>query len=344
MIGIYRDEFLNYLKKKLGDDVKITNKNIITRCPYCELDKEKKHYHLYISLFTPIFHCFHATCEQSGFLNKLLGKIEGYDISENFIDKDKLKEYQQKQVFEEQKDIETRYKLPALKKEQFKLKELYIKKRFKFSNIPLTSVKGLLFDVHEFIKINQIPIDEKLFRLQDYLQSNFVGFLTENHSTLMFRNIDDSHDFRFYKHRLHYTPFIDYYKLNGFAPTSTKIILAEGIFDIFAEQIFDNLNLKSSTAFYASVLSSKYLALIQALAFYEQIFRPDIIILSDRGIPLSQYENLYHFNKHIINTLKVYYNKSGKDFNQMPITPEKFNIGRRQYNGGPNYRKTKRTF
>lgn len=342
MIGIYHDNFLEYLKQK-DLEPKVTNKNIIVKCPWCEYGQTKSHYHLYISLFSPIFHCFHAPCERGGFIKKFLQKVEGHDVSEDFFDKDKLKEYQQKQVFEQQQKLETRYVLPPLKKESFSLKELYIKKRFKFSNIPLESVKGLIFDFDAFLELNNIPVDDNLFRLLDYLQRNFVGFLTENHSTVMFRNIDDSHEFRFYKHQLHYVPFIDYYKLKGFNPISTKVVLAEGIFDIFAEHIFDNLKIKNDVSLYASVLSSKYINLVNSIAFHEQIYRPDVIILSDRGIALEQYQKMFHYNKHIINTMKVYYNKTGKDFNQMPVTPEKFNIGRRPLYV-PKNRKIKRSF
>lgn len=343
MIGIYHDNFVDYLKSHLGDHVRITNKNIIVPCPWCEYGQKKNHYHLYISLFSPIFHCFHASCERGGFIKKLLMKLEGHDVSEDFFDKDKIKEYQQKQIFEEHKTIETRYQLPPLKKESFKLKELYVKKRLKFFNIPLESIKGMVFDFDTFLELNNIPVDDNLFRILDYLQKNFVGFLTENHGMVMFRNIDDSHQFRFYKHQLHHTSFIDYYKLKGLNPNSTKIVLAEGIFDIFAEQIFDNLNIKKDICLYASVLSSKYINLANSIAFHEQIFRPDVIILSDRGIPLEQYQKMFYYNKHIINTMKVYYNKTGKDFNQMPVTPEKFNIGRRPIYG-PKSRTFKRNF
>jgi hypothetical protein len=51
-----------------------------------------------------------------------------------------------------------------------------------------------------------------------------------------------------------------------------------------------------------------------------------VIILSDRGIPKEYYKKMKHFNKHIIDKLVVYYNKSGKDFNDTPVNPVKFVI------------------
>jgi hypothetical protein len=148
---------------------------------------------------------------------------------------------------------------------------------------------------------------------------------------VMFRNVDDSQEFRFFKLFIQRNPFVDYYKLDGFGKYKSQIVLAEGIYDIFTEHIFDNLNIKKDTALYASVQSSNYSMIIKSIVFYEQIFRPDVIILSDNNIEISQYEKLYTFNSHIINTLKVYYNKTGKDFNDSPLTPVEYIIQKRRY-------------
>jgi len=324
MIGIYQDDFIDYLKDNLGDHIKTTNKNIITPCPYCEYGQEKDHYHLYISLEAPIFHCFHGGCEVGGVLSKFMKKIAGHDTSDVFIDKEKVKEYKKlKTVFVEKEEETQDVKLPPINSKMFPMKEFYLQKRLKFSNIRTDTIKGLIYDVHEFININNIPVDESLFRLRDYLHSNFVGFLTDHGSTAMFRNIDDSHSMRFYKLKIKQLNFLDYYRLPGNNPTSSKIVLAEGIFDIFSEHIYDFTNIKNDVRLYASVLSSKYASLIQSIVYYEQLFRPDVIILSDKGISRDYYKKLKYYNQHIINSLTVYYNKTGKDFNETPVTPVK---------------------
>jgi len=327
MVGIYNDSFIDYLREKLGVEPKITSKNIIVPCPWCEYKMDKDHYHLYIGLDVPIFHCFHAGCNQSGVISKLLKRLEGHDISNIFIDKDTLQQASKKrEIFVDKEVSQTKIKLPVINKRTFMLKEMYIKKRLKFANTPSSMIKGLIYDVNQFIDINNIPVDESLFRIRDYLHSNFVGFLTENKSTAIFRNIDITHSMKFFKLKIQQNNFLDYYKLSGNNPNSNKIVLSEGIFDIFTEHIFDSINIKNEVKLYASALSSKYLSLIHSIIFHEQIFQPEVIILSDRGISRKYYKDIKFFNRHIINKMTVYYNKTGKDFNDTPVVPIKFII------------------
>jgi hypothetical protein len=323
MIGIYQDSFKKYLEDNLGK-VKITSKNMVTVCPWCEYGKDKDHYHLYISLEAPIFHCFHGGCEQGGVLGKFMRKISGHDNSDTFVDRSKAKELKSQKVFNE--TTQSKIRIPKIKPKEFPMKDLYIRKRLKFANIPITRIKGLIYDVHEFININNIPVDETLFRLRDYLHNNFVGFLTAHDSTVIFRNVDHTQSMKFFKLKIQWQSFLDYYKLLGSNPRSSTIVLAEGIFDIFSEHIYNNLNIKQDVKLYASALSSKFIALIQSIIFHEQIFRPDVVILSDRGINKDYYSKMKYFNKHIINSISVYYNKTGKDFNDTPVTPVRVKI------------------
>lgn len=327
MIGIYEDSFLDYLKKKLGDErVKSNYKNIIVSCPWCEYNKDSNHYHMYISTEVPIFHCFHADCEQSGTVNKLLKKLEGHDISDKFFDKQKVSEIVKNNKIFVKRENEKLIKIPELDIEKFPLKEMYIKQRLKFCNYPSIYIKGLIFDLDKFIELNNIPIDNTLFKLKDYLQSNFIGFLTENQSTVMFRNIDHDQHMKFFKLKLKSTNFLDYYRLPGENPSSNKIVLAEGIFDIFTEYLFDSLDIKNDVRLYASALSSKYLSLIQSIIYHEQIFKPEVIVLSDRGIDSLYYKKIKKYNSHIIDRMSVYFNKGGKDFNTTPVIPSFMSI------------------
>lgn len=323
MIGIYSDNFLDYLEDRLGVTPKVTSKNIIVSCPWCEYKEEKDHYHLYIGLDIPIFNCFGPNCGHHGFIGKFLSMIEGHDISKNFVNQDTLnKASQTRKEFKGDEKIR-KLNLPKINNSSFPNKQLYIQKRLKFANINIKNIKGLILDIHEFLNINNIPIDDKLRKLRDYLHNNFIGFATEKHSMVVFRNIDSSHSMKHYKLFLQKTNFLDYYKLFGNKRNSNKIVLAEGIFDIYTEQIFDFINIKKDVSMYASVHSSKYLSLIKSIVFNEQIFRPDVIILSDNNIKEKQYRDMKKYNPHLFNSLTVYYNKYGKDFNDTPVIPER---------------------
>ena len=322
MIGIYQDNFIDYLEDRLGVKPKITTKNIIVPCVWCEFEQDKDHYHLYIGIDIPIFNCFHAGCNHHGYLGKFISKIEGHDITNNFVDKDMIaKASQSRKEFRSDEKIK-KLKLPELNPESYPYKQLYIQKRLKFADIPTKYVKGLIFNIHEFLNINNIPMTESLTRLRDYLHNNFVGFVTERHSMVIFRNIDHTQTMAHYKLFIQKTNFLDYYKLLGNKKESNRIVLAEGIFDIYTEQIFDFTNIKKDVSLYASVHSSKYLGLIKSIIFNEQIFQPDVVILSDNNIPEKQYQNLITYNRHLFNSLTVYYNKYVKDFNETPVIPE----------------------
>lgn len=323
MIGIYKDGFIEYLKKHLGDRVEVKANNIIVPCPWCELDENKDHYHLWISTESPIFHCFHGGCEKGGVISKLIRMIEGHDISDAFFDKKELQNLNKK-IFEDKDDEKIKVRIPPLEPHKFILKEEYIRKRIKFADVSTENIKGLIYDVYEFVNTNVIELEDNIQRLLPFLQSNFVGFLTEHGSTVMFRNINPRDEFSFYKMKVAETNFIDYYRLPGGNPRANKVVLAEGIFDILSEQIYDTLNIRDDVRLYASVLSSKYASLIQSIVYYEQIFRPEIIILSDRGIKMEYYKKIKKYNSHIINNMEIYYNKSGKDFNDLPLIPTKF--------------------
>ena len=113
MIGIYQDSFVDYLKDNLGGKIKVSSKNIITPCPWCEYKKDKDHYHMYISIEAPIFHCFHASCERGGNIRKLVTKIAGHDISESFVDKKAVEEARKRaDVFEDKSAQKIKVILP----------------------------------------------------------------------------------------------------------------------------------------------------------------------------------------------------------------------------------------
>lgn len=329
MIGIYSDSFLEDLKSLFGsENVKIKSHNLIVPCPWCEFGEKKDHYHLYISLEIPIFNCFHAGCKEGhGFIGKFVKKLLGFDGTDRYVDKKNIKESLKKTSFIKPTQQSKKFLLPELNTKKFILKDMYIRKRLKLADMLTTSIKGLIYDLEEFIKINNLDYDGSPFkefhflRVRDFLQSNFVGFLTENHSKIIFRNIDSNTSFSHHKVKIFDVPFIDYYKISGGNKESNRVVLAEGIFDIFSEHNNDYLNIDQDVRLYASALSSKYGSLLKSIVFYEQVFQLDVVILSDRDVKPGYYEFIKKKFGHIINTFSVYYNQFGKDFNETPVSP-----------------------
>ena len=175
---IYNDGFLEYLEVNLGGPVKTNPKNIICNCPWCDVGVVTSKPHLWISKEAPMFHCFRGSCQQSGSVKKLLKAIEGHDrSSKKFVNVEKIKQLAKtkivftKNAFQPKKII-----VPELREEQFPLKALYLRQRLKFSDIPLTSIKGLVFDIKQLLDLNGIGLDEKIIQFADYIFTNSSCF------------------------------------------------------------------------------------------------------------------------------------------------------------------------
>lgn len=316
---IYKKEFLSYLESKLSP-VKVTQKNIVVRCPWCELKVNKSHYHLYISSEAPIFHCFH--CEEKGVLAKLLKFLEGKDLSESFVDEKHLSKEMSLRP-----DMRSEVYLPDLREFDFKAKASYVQRRLSLDSVSdLKNIKGLVFDVNAFINMNKI-VDPSLDRIRDYLHSNFVGFLTEHKTMLVLRNIDQSSDFRYYKIQLRENPFLDYYKIPGGSYSSRRVVISEGLFDILLEHNLDRLELKDKSKLYVACLSKSFTSVLKSITFYEQIFKWHVTILSHKDVLPQEYMQVAEKSKHFIDTMEVYYNKIGKDFGQISIVPYVCGVG-----------------
>jgi len=118
-------------------------------------------------------------------------------------------------------------------------------------------------------------------------------------------------------------PFVDYYKIVG-NRTSSLVVVAEGIFDIFGEYLYNYLGIKDKVRFYASALSINYKSLLQSIVFFENIYQMDVVILSDSDVSLNYYKKLKRDCSYLIKSLNVVYNKDGKDFASSSVSPVKF--------------------
>ena len=332
MIGIYEDSFGDYIKEHLGD-YKITANNIVCKCPFCEYDKKDDgHNHLYISLDKPIFNCFKAECPgRSGTINKFIKQLTGTQLRNTFIDSGELAKLQNyKKLNCKSSDIKLNKKfiLPSINIDEFGDKENYLRSRLQYAPFDMRNIHGLIFDVNQFVALNNLmdSLNKSDMKMLSFLQNNFIGFITENHTTVVFRNIDTKSDFRYYKISLQKNDLLDYYKITHNKLDSNLIVIGEGIFDIFNDHIFDYLGYRDSAFAYYCALSNSFEALIQSVAFYDNIYYPQVIILSDNNVSIKYYKKLKRKLKNICSNIEIYYNGNGSDFGDPFCSPEKILI------------------
>lgn len=325
-VGIYNESFISFLEEAL-DDVKISGNEIIIPCPWCELDKKREHYHMYISLDAPVFHCFMVDCHKSGFIDKLIKYLAGSDKkkTKDFINEEKLEEIKNDKPLLRHSSIDSKIKLPEISVSKYKLKDLYMKQRLGYNDVDYSKL-DIVFSIREFVEMNNIKLKSNIQRMLDYLDYNFVGFLTKMGSKLICKNIDRKANIKTFKMNIFKTEIVDYCEIRGYNDFSKTIVIGEGIFDILSEYTFDNLNIRHNIRLYASTNGASYKSVIKSIGFIEQKFKLDLVILSDNDVKIKYYERLKKDVSHIINKFDVYYNKRGEDFGDIPVIPIKVNV------------------
>jgi len=332
MIGIYKDSFIDFIKEYLGD-VKITNSNIVCKCPWCEIDRIQSHHnHLYISLDKPIFNCFKSECNQSGTIKKFINKVTGTHAYHKYIDNEsleKIKKYKkldtESSIFKFSSDI----KLPKIKPNDFMHKVNYFKKRLLYAPFDIRNIKGLIFDVKEFISLNKdiIKLSDADKKMIPFLQKNFIGFLLENKTKVIFRNSDIYSEFRYYKMNIQKDmELLDYYKITHNLKDSNIIVIGEGIFDIFNDHIFDYTGYREKAFGYYCSLNQRFESLIKSIIFHDNLYNLNVVILSDGNIHINYYKKLKRKLKNYCNNIEIFYNIQGDDFGDSFCNPEKIII------------------
>lgn len=312
--------------KQLLIDHKIYNheneKNFITKCIFCgdhpNLSKQK---HLYISKDpeVPLYRCFF--CNTSGTIYKLVFSLTGSKKeTEKIITKQELFE-SSKNLNNIQLNAKTKnVRLPDLEIDNFSNKIKYLESRLS-KGFDINILKqNIVFDIKQFIEINKIDSDPKFI---DFLHNNMIGFLTKHQSMLICRNIDSKSKFKFHKLVIQNidTNLLDYISFD-MNESSNTIVLSEGIFDILNPISQDIMRLNNDVLLYASGQSFCYEAMLKSICFDKSLYNGvNVIIYSDSDKPKYCYNKFIRNTKHIIGSLKIYYNKNKKDFGMNPIIP-----------------------
>jgi hypothetical protein len=214
------------------------------------------------------------------------------------------------------------YEFPKINNGEFINKRRYIKTRIEHKDEP-ENIPGMVFDIQEFIKINNIVVDAKLFDIQ-FIQDNFIGIVLEHHTIMMCRCITDNFPIKFIKLPLQedVLELTDYYKLFGNKKNSNLIVMAEGNFSLLGEYYFDSLNLKKDVNVYIATQSfDNAQSVLKSICFDMHIFEFEVVFISDTDKPIYKYYNFLNKSEHALKTLNIYYNTGKDDFGDFPINP-----------------------
>jgi len=313
---------------------KTKNKNIIAICPFCGDHKDdRKKGHLYISIDEnkPIYHCFINDC--SGNIRQLVKFLIGDNSKQidEIITKDEiLNIFKNRQKIDNSK-IRPKIYVDEQNKKISQEKYDYLNKRcfYKFENIKkLLKDDILIFDINHFFEINKYNENIQYFKdsYRDFLSNiydNCIGFLSKHKSILVLRSINDKVYFKYYKLKLYdfNENLLDYFCIDisdNLMKKENYIVLTEGIFDLFGYLSYDVLKLIDKVKIFAAGFSFSYQSLLKSIVYDYALYKNKVIILSDSDKQVYKYNKFYYNSKHVIENLKIYYNKDKKDFGCFP--------------------------
>lgn len=303
-------------------------KNLICKCIFCgDHPNIRKQGHLWVSKNIPVCRCF--LCNKSVPTRVLIDLLCGNsELTNKIIPYSSYGSYQHKQDTSKKTYTNSiSYKVPEIIPELYPAKNEYFKKRVD-NTLNINNVQNkLIFDFKEFFKINKLDenkISDKLFfKNMDYMQDNFIGFLSDHSSTIYCRAITDDAKYKFRKCYLNVpteSEYLDYVSFKGNDDTQDNVVLSEGTFNILSaigHDVFKNEKILT----YAAGQSFSYDSLLESVMYDYGVYKPNVIILSDKDKLLYNYYKFYKKYKDIIRSIRIFYNKTGKDFGEYPLNP-----------------------
>lgn len=305
------------------------NTEITIRCPFCGDSDKKNHSHFYIGEKddTFLYHC--KRCNTKGVLTTYLFDVLG------------IKDINAKsELIKHNKNFERISAKSLTKHNTYKLlnynfinsdikinpeKLDYIKTRLNRNKIPkeLITKYKIIISIKDFLKKVNITNDSKIIEM---LENDYVGFLTNKNTKVIFRNIYQNKNMRFYSFNLLENNAIsDFYTIkntisnNDLVSKDMEIILTEGIFSLLNvyEKIYKSNNDKK---IYIAVLNKDYISKILDMIKISGNPNLNISIYSDSEVKeefiLFQLRNLK-----LVNNVSIYKNMGQPDFGFFPINP-----------------------
>ncbi|MFW6219582.1 MAG: hypothetical protein ACOC33_01935 [bacterium] len=281
---------------------KIKSGEINIHCPFCGdalRTNAYTHGHLYLSIDSPVFHCFR--CNSSGVLISFLLETDFKDI-EIINDLKKYIQYRfTKNYFKSIEHIN-------ITKVYDKIKSLHY--NFKKNNIEFYQY---------FIKYNKYRIGNILDIVQFLIFPDMVydtlsnGFLNSNDNISCWRNITNSNPK--YRYKLNKGPY--YFQTKNF-DKYRSIVIAEGPFDIINSYLY---LYQFKDSFFMSINSLRYITETEALIIKHLMigeFEINIIFDSSLNYKYIMYKisQLTYLNKNI--SFKFWTTDISKDIGEFP--------------------------
>ena len=233
--------------KSISNYYKDQNKEIVIFCSYCDDSTRVKanHGHLYISKSAPIFNCFR--CNSSGNLIRLL-------IDTGFNDEETLSYLAQ---FIKYKTVKDYYKT---KKKVTKLKQIQdtiIKRNLDFEIAHRDKFE--LYKSYLYKRLGNVDFSQFLISPTFYNNKLSCMFTNSDNEDVALRLIEPYKDFRYHLNPDTSTKY--YFQEKNFENYS-KVVLAEGPFDILNLYLYNDL---FKDSYFVSLNGKKYTSAVETL-------------------------------------------------------------------------------
>lgn len=326
----FKMQLINSLKNRNIFTQQVSNIEIRTRCPYCGDSIKNLHTgHLYIRInphdnYPCVFNCF--KCPASGILKETDLELLGIDNIEfknkiNTLNKvsNSLPKYNES---EEYIDQYFDYKIPDIKNYE-KIKYIENRLGYRFNDDELNDIK-IITSFKDFLILNEINTINCKPYFAKLIEDHYVGFLSKNNSHILFRDITDKEDIRWYKYPINNESKKQkvIYSISSTIDLYTKddiiINLSEGVMDSLG--IKYNLNKsKNINTIDIAICGKFYLNTIKYLI--ETGFIGDNIIINiyadndhKYDTSLEYYKKYLNKYKFLVKEINIFYNVLEKDY------------------------------
>lgn len=321
-------DIINDLKNRDVFTQQVSNIEIRTRCPFCgDTDHNFNTGHLYLRInpndnLPIVYNCFR--CPAQGVLKyedlELLGLFDNKYKEKIFLlnrTSDKVS-----RDYSESKDVYFEYELPR----RYDLEKIsYVENRLGiyFSEEDFQNMK-IITSLREFLVINKIDTITCKKSMANYVEKNYVGFLSNNNSYILFRDITDKSKIRWYKYPITRESQGQkiFYSMKSQVDIYTNddivINMSEGVFDclgvnyhIYNNQSSNILNIAVCGKFYNKVIKHLF-----SLGLVGDNVTINIYADNDgkEDTSIEYYSRILKKYSYLVKELNVYHNLKDKDY------------------------------